>query len=337
MASRLGSTTADDIPSPAGTARGSTIRLDGAVDLARDRELVERCQAGDRGAFEELYHRYHRRLFHFCLRRLHEPYEAEDAAQEAFTKAWRALPSFAGERRFYPWLTVIAANVCTDVLRRRSRQTPMEEVPLAAADLECGEVDESLLKQVDARIALQALGNLSDRHQRVLRLREGSGWSTQRLAEHEGVAVPAMETLLWRARQALKREFAAIAETGGRLGVLLGLGAASLRRLLGRAGSRIGSHLPVLDAVATRNPVAVGSSLLLAGGVLAGGVAYVASSAANPSGGVQLPASHTTADSGAVSSVLPPGARAGSPATAPSTAGSPGGSASATPPSSGTP
>jgi RNA polymerase sigma-70 factor (ECF subfamily) len=74
--------------------------MDGTVDLARDRDLVERCQGGDRSAFEELYHRYHRRLFHFCLRRLHEPYEAEDAVQESFAKAWRAMPRFGGERRF---------------------------------------------------------------------------------------------------------------------------------------------------------------------------------------------------------------------------------------------
>ena len=173
---------------------------------ARDRQLVERCQAGDRRAFEELYHRYQRRLFHFCLRRLHEPHESEDAVQEAFTRAWRALPGFAGDRRFYPWLTVIAGNICTDILRRRSRTTPVDEVPQPVVDVDSVDVDDRLMRSVDAGMATEALGKLSERHRRVLQLREGSGWSTQQIAEHEGVAVPAMETLLWRARQALKRE-----------------------------------------------------------------------------------------------------------------------------------
>ena len=67
--------------------------------------------------------RYYERLLRFCLRRLNDRHEAEDAAQEAFARAWKALPRFAGERRFYPWLTVIAGNICTDMLRRRSRST----------------------------------------------------------------------------------------------------------------------------------------------------------------------------------------------------------------------
>ena len=73
-------------PEPA-QQRQRSAGLDGTVDLARDRDLVERCQDGDRTAFEELYHRYHRRLFHFCLRRLHEPYEAEDAVLRK--QSWR--------------------------------------------------------------------------------------------------------------------------------------------------------------------------------------------------------------------------------------------------------
>ncbi|MGH9029532.1 MAG: RNA polymerase sigma factor [Acidimicrobiales bacterium] len=101
--------------------------LDDDVDLARDRVLVTRAQEGDRTAFDDLYVRYYRRLHRFCLRRLHDGYEAEDVAQEAFARAWRALPNFAGDRRFYPWLSVIAAHLCTDVLRRRNRSTPVAE------------------------------------------------------------------------------------------------------------------------------------------------------------------------------------------------------------------
>ncbi len=277
-------------PEPA-PQRQRSAGLDGTVDLARDRDLVERCQAGDRTAFEELYHRYHRRLFHFCLRRLHEPYEAEDAVQEAFTKAWRALPRFAGERRFYPWLTVIAGNVCTDILRRRSRLTPVDDVPLPLVDVDSRDVDELVLREVDTAMVVQALGRLSDRHQRVLQLREGSGWTTQQLAEHEGVAVPAMETLLWRARQALKREFAALAETGGRLGIALGLGGLALRRFAYRTAARVADRVPMLQSV--RGPGVLAASLVVvAGGVVAG---VATSGQAGPTDNVTMPTAAASA------------------------------------------
>jgi RNA polymerase sigma-70 factor (ECF subfamily) len=296
-------------PEPA-QQRQRSAGLDGTVDLARDRDLVERCQGGDRTAFEELYHRYHRRLFHFCLRRLHEPYEAEDAVQEAFTKAWRALPRFAGERRFYPWLTVIAGNVCTDILRRRSRLTPVDDVPLPLVDVDSRDVDELVLREVDTKMVVQALGRLSDRHQRVLQLREGSGWTTRQIAEHEGVAVPAMETLLWRARQALKREFAALAETGGRLGIALGLGAVALRRFVYRTTARAADRVPVLQSVRGPGVLAASLVVVVASGVAAG---VATSGGAGPADNVAMPpAAASAALAAAPSSVLGAPVAAGS-------------------------
>ena len=205
-------------------------RLHDDVDLERDRVLVERCQAGDSGAFGSLYARYYERLLRFCLRRLHDRHEAEDAAQEAFAKAWKALPNFGGDRHFYPWLTVIAGNVCTDILRRRSRSTPTADTELSAR-LPAGAAgnataDEMIIAGVDGELVHKALGRLSSRHRDVLALREGSGWTYQQIAEHEGVEIGTIETLLWRARQALKREFNVLAESKGALaGFLAGAGA----------------------------------------------------------------------------------------------------------------
>jgi len=187
------------------------------VDLDRDRALVERCQAGDSAAFGNLYARYYERLLRFCLRRLNDRHEAEDAAQEAFARAWKALPRFAGERRFYPWLTVIAGNICTDMLRRRSRSTPTEDMELTAQH-PVGVVgedtsEELVLAAVDGELVNRALDRLSTRHRHVLAMREGSGWTYQQIADHEGVEIGTIETLLWRARQALKREFAVVSES----------------------------------------------------------------------------------------------------------------------------
>jgi RNA polymerase sigma-70 factor (ECF subfamily) len=200
------------------------------VDLDRDRTLVERCQAGDSGAFGNLYARYYERLLRFCLRRLNDRHEAEDAAQEAFARAWKALPNFAGERRFYPWLTVIAGNICTDMLRRRSRSTPTDDLelsahqPVGAGGSETSE--ELVLAAVDGELVTKALGRLSVRHRHVLAMREGSGWTYQQIADHEGVEIGTIETLLWRARQALKREFTVLSESKGMMGgFLVGAGA----------------------------------------------------------------------------------------------------------------
>lgn len=196
---------------------------------------MTRAQGGDRSAFDDLYLRYYRRLYRFCLRRLHDAHEAEDVAQEAFARAWRALPTFGGDRRFYPWLSVIASHLCTDVLRRRNRSTPVAEFHQSnVASTEDGG-EELMIAAVDSDLVARAFTRLSDRHQRILNLREGSGWSYQRIADHEGVGITAVETLLWRARQALKREFASLAGAESRMAAWLGglVSLASLRRLVG--------------------------------------------------------------------------------------------------------
>jgi RNA polymerase sigma-70 factor, ECF subfamily len=212
------------------------------VDLDRDRALVERCQAGDAAAFGNLYARYYERLLRFCLRRLNDRHEAEDAAQEAFARAWKALPRFAGERRFYPWLTVIAGNICTDMLRRRSRSTPTGDLELTA-QRPVGVVgedtsEELVLAAVDGELVNRALGRLSTRHRHVLAMREGSGWTYQQIADHEGVEIGTIETLLWRARQALKREFAVVSESKEALAGFLVATGALIRRTVFRAAHR---------------------------------------------------------------------------------------------------
>ena len=212
------------------------------VDLDRDRALVERCQAGDSAAFGNLYARYYERLLRFCLRRLNDRHEAEDAAQEAFARAWKALPRFAGERRFYPWLTVIAGNICTDMLRRRSRSTPTDDMELTAQQ-PVGVVgedtsEELVLAAVDGELVNRALDRLSTRHRHVLAMREGSGWTYQQIADHEGVEIGTIETLLWRARQALKREFAVVSESKEALAGFLIATGALIRRTVFRVAHR---------------------------------------------------------------------------------------------------
>src|SRR6266508_3786215 len=89
------------------------------VDIDRDAALVERFQHGDEDAFVDLYQRYYGRLRRHCMRRLGDAHDADEAAQEALLRAYRGLPNFNGDRHFYPWLRVIASNLCTDMRKRK--------------------------------------------------------------------------------------------------------------------------------------------------------------------------------------------------------------------------
>jgi RNA polymerase sigma-70 factor, ECF subfamily len=263
------------------------------VDLDRDRALVERCQAGDSAAFGNLYARYYERLLRFCLRRLNDRHEAEDAAQEAFARAWKALPRFAGERRFYPWLTVIAGNICTDMLRRRSRSTPTDDLELTAQH-PVGVVgedtsEELVLAAVDGELVHRALDRLSTRHRHVLAMREGSGWTYQQIADHEGVEIGTIETLLWRARQALKREFAVVSESKEALAGFLIAGGALIRRTVFRAAHRGATvHQSGAGSGGVRNAVA---GVAVTGAAVA--AAFIAPHAlsSGPSGAASAPGS----------------------------------------------
>ena len=129
---------------------------------------------------------------------------------------------------------MIAGNICTDMLRRRSRSTPTDDLELTA-QRPVGVVgedtsEELVLAAVDGELVNRALDRLSTRHRHVLAMREGSGWTYQQIADHEGVEIGTIETLLWRARQALKREFAVVSESKEALAGFLVATGALIRR-----------------------------------------------------------------------------------------------------------
>jgi RNA polymerase sigma-70 factor (ECF subfamily) len=226
------------------------------VDLVRDYQLVTRFQAGDAAAFEDLYRRYFGRLQRFCQRRVGDPLEAEELAQEAFAKALRAMPDFAGERRFYPWMTVIAARLCIDAARRKGRTTPVPDPDVGAA---VDDVGEHLVREVERDHLAAALDRLAPRHREVLVLREQHGWSYQRIADHYGVTLGTVEAVLHRARKALRREFLRLSGESRMLAALPVVGWLVLRLQVLRA------RAPELTEVATPLAVKVASVVLAAG------------------------------------------------------------------------
>ena len=173
------------------------------VDLERDRSLVLMAQGGDDSAFAALYARYFRRLVRFATKRVGNATEAEEIAQEAFTRAYRALPNFAGDRRFYPWLCVITARLCIDSLRREGRV----QVGDVSDEPVIDQGYERLEREGDLAKVVEAMGKLNPRHREVLELRERHGWSYHHIASHYEVSLGTVEALLWRARKALRREY----------------------------------------------------------------------------------------------------------------------------------
>lgn len=217
------------------------------VDLGRDRALVERYQAGDPTAFDDLYRRYFGRLHRYCVRRVRDPDTAEEIAQEAFVRALQALPRLDGDRRFYPWMTVIASRLCVDHHRHSQRVEPSAVIDLGAAEA----APDLLELESDLAGLATAMERLAPRHREILDLREREGLSYQEIADRLDVTFGTVEALLHRARRALRREFSAVTGEHSRLaGLPLVAGIAA--RL-----TRLRSRLPDLEALA--RPIAVGA------------------------------------------------------------------------------
>lgn len=171
--------------------------------------LVERAQAGDRLAFEELVRRYADRLYAVVLRFLGDSREAEDVTQEAFLRAWRGIGGFKGHSQFYTWLYRIGLN---EAKRRADRRRPPAGVGTLdddrAAELpDWSEAPERRAAQSELREALdRAVGTLDPRYREPLILRDVEGLSTAEAAEVMGLGEAAFKSRLHRARLVVREE-----------------------------------------------------------------------------------------------------------------------------------
>jgi len=168
-----------------------------------DRDLVLAFQAGDRSAYDELYRRHHARVARLCYRFLHSRADAEEAAQETFLKAFQALPRFNGQYQVGAWLSRIAANVCVDHLRVKTRShlvaLPNEEKVGAT---ERG--PEEILVGDDPRLDM-AIKDLQPLHADALRMRGLDGMSHVEIAGRLDMTPSQVKALLHRARSSFKK------------------------------------------------------------------------------------------------------------------------------------
>ena len=224
-----------------------------------DEELVERVRRGDAQAFRVLVDRHRAWLTARCRRHLGgDAHAAEDVAQECLVALQRTVVGGDKPLRVRPWLSVVARNRCIDE-SRKLRAFPTSSVPdTAVFDPEAGTEDPHLMRAWSA---------LTGRHRKVLELRELGGLSYEEIAVALAVTAGAVETLLFRARTALRREYAraggkvaamapieeAVAMAAGRQGALsrlAGEAGAGIERL-SSAGAGSGTELAGLDAAAT--------------------------------------------------------------------------------------
>ena len=174
-----------------------------------DQELVKRVQKGDQAAFDMLFARYQVKILNLISRYVRDSEEVRDVAQEAFIKAYRALPRFRGDSAFYTWLYRIAINTAKNHLVSRSRRPPSSDVDIEDADyrddadmLREAEDPESALArdQLSATIN-QALTDLPDDLRSALTLREFDGLSYEQIADILECPVGTVRSRIFRARE----------------------------------------------------------------------------------------------------------------------------------------
>ena len=180
-----------------------------AFDAGEDAILVRRAASADVAAFETLYRRHHRRVHGVIVRLVGQAgARAEDLTQEAFVRAWQALPSFRFESAVSTWLQRLAVNTALMELRaRRSR-------PLADDDedaLESLSTPDTAGHAVLGRDLERAVATLPPRARAVLVLHDVEGWKHEEIAEELGMAVGSSKAQLHRARVLLRTRIGELA------------------------------------------------------------------------------------------------------------------------------
>lgn len=179
-----------------------------------DQQLVARVQKGDSRAFDLLVLKYQHKLFGLISRYVYDADEVQDVAQEAFIKAYRALPNFRGDSQFYTWLYRIAVNTAKNYLVSRSRRPPGSDVDAADAEYYDGgaalrelETPENALFGAELKAVVNnAISDLPDDLKTAVTLREFDGLSYEDIAEIMDCPVGTVRSRIFRAREAIDQK-----------------------------------------------------------------------------------------------------------------------------------
>jgi len=193
-------------------------------DREVDQQLVERAQRGDKHAFELLVSKYQRKLARLLSRFIRDSTEVEDVTQEAFIKAYRALPTFRGDSAFYTWLYRIGINTAKNYLVAMGRRAPTT-TEIDSEEAEGYEDNDQLhdlntpenqlaSKQV-AETVNQTLGELPEELRTAITLREIEGLSYEDIASIMNCPIGTVRSRIFRAREAIAGKLKPLLGTQG--------------------------------------------------------------------------------------------------------------------------
>ena len=185
-----------------------------------DQQLVARVQKGDKRAFDLLVIKYQSRVLTLVARFVYDRAEAQDITQEAFIKAYRALPNFRGDSAFYTWLYRIAVNTAKNHLMSRGRKVPTHDLDPSDAE---NFVDQSsfrdeatperLLQRDRLKaVVFEAIEALPDDLRRAISLRELEGLSYEDIAEQMDCPIGTVRSRIFRAREAIDKKMQPLLE-----------------------------------------------------------------------------------------------------------------------------
>ncbi len=178
-----------------------------------DQQLVERVQKGDKRAFDLLVIKYQHKLIAVISRFIRDHAEVHDVAQEAFIKAYRALPNFRGDSAFYTWIYRIAINTAKNHIVARNRRPPASDVEVDDAEFFAGNdamhemntPEHNLLRDELQDTITQAFQDLPDDLRTAVTLREMDGLSYEEIAEVMECPVGTVRSRIFRAREAIDK------------------------------------------------------------------------------------------------------------------------------------
>jgi len=178
-----------------------------------DEELVARSVAGDTDSFNQLILRWQRPIYALAYRQIGREEDARDVCQEAFLRAFRALPGFKGQAKFSSWLYRITLNLCRDWMRRE-RRAPFVQAPegmdvgdLADTTISPVESAEDVVTRQDlSRHVASAMLVLPEEQRSAVLLKEYHGLTFQEIAELQGCPLSTVKTRLYQGLTVLRRE-----------------------------------------------------------------------------------------------------------------------------------
>jgi RNA polymerase sigma-70 factor, ECF subfamily len=179
-----------------------------------DQELVARVQQGDKKAFDLLVLKYQQKITNLISRYIRDPHEVLDVTQEAFIKAYRAIPKFRGDSAFYTWLYRIAINTAKNYLVAQGRRPPSDDVEADVAEQmdvgvrlkEMGTPENHVLTEEISQTVQKAIDELPEDLRTAIVLRELEGMSYEEIANAMSCPVGTVRSRIFRARETIDKK-----------------------------------------------------------------------------------------------------------------------------------